>query len=170
MDADLVTLHEWEDLYEVRFEARLQGYLGRLSVQQLLDYVRDLRTSTYYAQLMHLRLVMANMVRYELQHAEKTSDRTIPKHMDWCKTYQEYIAQLVADDGDTQQELKAVEREVRFLRDHVKHAAGSGDLDDATLMQLRRKFEALQERYPDVCAWIHGDRRDILKYEHCWWW
>lgn len=170
LDAELVTLLECDDLYEVRFEAQLQGYLGRLSVQQLLEYVRDLRTSMYYAQLMHLQLVMWGMVKFELKYAEKTSERTIPEHMDWCKTYQEYLAQLVADDGENQVKLRAVEREVRFLRDHVKHAVESGDLDDTTLMQLRRKFEALQEHYPDVFQFIRGNRRDILTYEHVLWW
>ncbi|ERF68864.1 hypothetical protein EPUS_04516 [Endocarpon pusillum Z07020] len=170
LDAELVALHEWEDLYEFGFEVQLQGYLGRLSVQQLLEYVRDLRTSTYYAQLMHLRLVMADMVRTEFQYAEKTSDRTILQHMDWCKTHQEYLAQLVAGICVNSQNLRAIEREASFLRDHVKHAVESGDLDDTTLMQLRRKFEALQELYPDVCVSISGDRRDILTYKHVLWW
>ncbi|KAF7508415.1 hypothetical protein GJ744_009268 [Endocarpon pusillum] len=170
LDAELLTLHVCEDLYEVGFEARLQGYFGRLSVQQLLEYVRDLRTSAYYAELMHWRLVMAHTARSNLRGAQASSDRTAPKYMDWCETYQEYLVQLEADDGDRQQKLKAVEREVRFLRGHVKHAVGSGDLDDATLMQLRRKFEALQDHYPDVHDCIHGNRRNILTYEHVLWW
>ena len=149
---------------------RLRGYIGRLSEQQLLESVRDSRTSMYYAQLVQLRSLLWEVATSERQYAEKTPDRNIPKHKAWCETYQEYLGELVVETSEGRQKLKAVVDEALCFRIHVKHAVRSGDLDDTTLVQLKRKFEALQEQFPEAHSIIYRTHQSLIDPADTYWW
>lgn len=172
LDPDLAALNTSASSVEASYEldAQLGEYLGRLSEDQILKSVRDLRTSKFSAVCLHLHVTGYRSVKTEQGYAVNQPNLTIPEGWASCKTPQDYLHRLVWDVSFYRRRLKAVVMECRSLLRSIQDAMVNEGLDDMTLEQLKQKLEALQEYFPEACEELNETPQNLINSSHLWWW
>ncbi|KFY90774.1 hypothetical protein V498_05837 [Pseudogymnoascus sp. VKM F-4517 (FW-2822)] len=154
----LVILEDGEsgsEIFEARFRDKAKDYLDQLTTDQLLDFLEDLHTSQYYSQMFQFRITFYDIAQADLAYARSTPNLSIPEDMGYCKTQQQYLAQLILNAANEKQKLRSLIKECRTLRDRIALLYESGLLDGTDgwiLAELKTKMEALHENFREACA------------------
>ncbi|KAI9795316.1 MAG: hypothetical protein M1833_007228 [Piccolia ochrophora] len=169
MDARLAQSKDFLTESEARFEDELEDCSRNLSDDQVLESVRNLRTTPFYRQSMGLLVTLYGAAKSELSYVESQPSITIPESKEWCKTPQGYLRHLHMKVGEARRRLKAVVKESRYVRDTIKSAVVDDVLDEKTLMQVKGKTEALQEYFREACLAIDEPAEDLIDRRARWW-
>lgn len=167
---DTRDLADSDGLYQNRFENDVQHSLERLSADEILEILGEVRTSTYYAEFIQLRTLLYTTAAAEHRYALNASSLVVPKDSDWLETPQQYLKYLTMESSETKQKLRSVILGCQALRDRIKHAAKLGEITPIVLEALKKKMEALQVNFRDACIEVEINSHALIDSSVEQWW
>ena len=167
---DLVDVNEY-GLFHPRFENDVRHGLEKLSDDEILEILGDVRTSTYYPQFIQLCTLLYRTAVAEQNYFLNASNLLVPpKSLDWLKTPQQYLKYLTVESSEAKLRLRSVVLGCQALRDRIKHAAKLGEITPIVLEALKKKMEALQVTFPDACIEVGINSHVLIDSSHEQWW
>lgn len=165
------SLSDYDDIYENRFENDIQESLEKLSNKEILDILRDISTSNYYAQFVQLRTLLYTTCIAENTYALKNAPNlVIPANLTWIHTPQQYVKHLTMEVSESKLKLRSVILGCDSLRDRIKVAAEIHAILPEILPILKKKMEALQLNFREACIEAEMDMHVLIDSSIEEWW
>ncbi|KAF2815632.1 uncharacterized protein BDZ99DRAFT_565590 [Mytilinidion resinicola] len=139
------------DTFEAQFAKSPEfiSALNSFSADQLLEFVRQTRTTGYYSKMLRFRIT-----RYQSSKSLSASVKQLPtaSNPSWYQNYSDYLDRVTTGVGTARSRLRAVVKQCRALRDCIASAHDGGLLNASDMLILKGKVEALDENFADACA------------------
>jgi hypothetical protein len=154
-----------------RFDSEVSDIVTSMDWNDARSYILDMRTSAFYGQLIDICIK-----RYEMKKAHQDIVRnaigreiSIPSEYRYCKTYQDYVEQLVVHLREVTLDLRNVIDRVKSFADSVQLGFNQRTLTPEYIEPLKLKLRVIQRFYKDARACYDLDVEDLFDSNSDFW-
>ncbi|KAI8633516.1 hypothetical protein F5Y19DRAFT_413953 [Xylariaceae sp. FL1651] len=153
-----------------RLEDEVLEYANSFNMEQARAFIVDTQTSTFYSQLVDIRIKKLRASQAHAVFAAKADQGKIPEKYCWCDSYSSYIEYAVVEEYDERAQLCYIMSAARRLLSSIKRAVEGEYLRSGELEILKAKVAALQVHYSTAAAAVQERQSDLVDLSANDWW
>lgn len=152
---------------------QVRQFVEGLTVQQVVERIRDLRTFPYFSRLFPQRLTLYEKALAMKRVCDTSPDVAVPAGMiqDSGEGYteSEYADYCATKFRGTVIDLESVYNIALQLRDKFAEATSRGLIDETSFERLKSKISAMQANFHNICLALGKPKQDLMRENQFEW-